>query len=574
MAHWWTRLRERKLGRWTLAYLAGAWLGYEVLSQVGENFAWPAVVMRVVTVVLAVGLPMVVVVGWFHGEKGHQRVRGTEILLLSGLLLLGAIVARLVVEGAGAAGSGPTTPIAGAYADILVNSLAVLPLENRSRDPDQEYFSDGLTEELMTALSRVPGLRLAARTSSFAFKQVAASADSIARVLRVRHLLDGSVRRDGEELRIAVALIDARDGYELWSRTYSRPALDVFAIQREIARAVVDALPLDPVLLDADWEPPGHATSVEAHDLYLRGKEAWNRRTGPELLRAVDLFEQAIALDSAYAPAWAALAETYVILPGYTSVTSRTALSRLRQAAARALELDSLLVQAHTALGYGTAWMSYDFPLAIRTLDRALAIDPDYATALHWQGELLAHAGRFEQARERFELAMELDPLAGVIRADFGQALQLAGEHEAAIELLEPYLAEHPGYPIAEYWLFYPALLTGRHARAEQLIRSLSDAFGLEPDGMALAVRAVGGDAPTEEGISALDAQPRSTSEIGLMTIAALYGQLGALDEGFAILERGADSPFQGVVYLVTHPVFAPFRDDPRYEELAGLVTL
>lgn len=568
MSFSWNDLLERKMVQWALAYLAGAWVAYEVLSQIGENFAWPPVVLRVITVVLAVGLPMVLVVAWFHGERGRQRVAVVELLLLLGLAGLGGVGVRAVMDG----GAAPAPP--DRDDGVLVNSIAVLPLSNLSGDPGQDYFSDGLTEEIMGALARVPGLRLAARTSSFAFKGRTVGVDSISRALRVRHVLDGSVLRQGDSLRITIALMDAREQYELWSATYRRPATDVFAIEEEIARSVVEALPLDPVLLEAEWRLPENATSLEAFDLFLLGKEAWNRRTGPELLRAIELFEAALAIDSTYAPAWAALAGTYVVLPGYTTVSARTAYDRLRETGRRALELDSLNVEAHTALGYGTVWYGRDFETGIRRLERALEIDPDYATALHWLGEVLAHADRLEESRARFELALEVDPLSRVTVADYGQALQLAGRLEEAIHLLDGLLRDSPDYLIGQYWLFYPTLLTGRYERAEALVRSVARGVGLDPDGMATTVRGVAGEVPREEAVAALNAQPRSISGVGLVLLTALYGQLGALDEGFAALEEEAGTPIQALIYLVTHPMFEPYRSDPRYGPMAARVRL
>ncbi|MDX1673753.1 MAG: tetratricopeptide repeat protein [Longimicrobiales bacterium] len=565
----WNELRERKIVQWTLAYLASAWVVYEVLSQIGDNFAWPPVVLRVVTVVLATGLPIVLVVAWYHGERGQQRVALAEVALVVAALALGYVGVRWVLVGAE---TGDPGPVEARDEGVLLNSLAVLPLRNLSGDPSQEYFADGLTEELMGALGRVPGLRLSARTSSFAFKGRDVGVDSVSLALRVRHLLDGSVLRQGDSLRVSIALIDARANYELWSRTYRRPAEDVFSIEQDVARSVVEALPLDPVLLDADWRLPDNATSLEAFELYLLGKEAWNQRTGPSLLRSIELFEQALAIDSTFVPAWAALAETYVVLPGYTAVSGRTSFERLKETARRALALDSLNVQAHTALGYGTVWAGRDFQTGMRLLDRALEIDPDYANALHWQGEVLAHAGRFEEAWARFELALEVDPLSHVTVADYGQALQLAGRNQAAIEVLDELLERAPGYLIGEYWLFYPALMEGHYERAEALIRSVARRTGLDPDGMARAVRAVAGEIPREAGIAALDAQPRTVSGVGVVAVSALYGQLGAVEKGFELMTEKATN--QVHIYLVTHPIFEPYRSHPRYERLVDAVNI
>lgn len=573
MQGWWKEFRQRKFARWTLGYLAAAWVMYEVLSLVGDNFDWPPVVLRVITVLLVAGLLVTAVLAWFHGEVGRQRVSPTELALLIVVVGLAALSVRGVWGSARPADAGPPTPTGPVtQPSIHRNSVAVLPFQNSSGDPGRDFFSDGLAEELLRALSRVPGLVLAARTSSFQFRDRSVAVDSIARALHVRHLLDGSVTRRGDSLRVSVALVDGLGGYEIWRHLYLRPAIDIFDIQEEIARAVVDAMPLEPVLLQTRWELPQSSTSLEAYDLYLLGRQAWRRRTGEDLLRAVDLFGRAIALDSTFAPAWAGLAETWAVLPGYTSVSARTGYERLRPAALRALELDSLMVEAYTALGYGTAWQTYDFAGGIDYLQQALEIDPDYATALHWRGELLAHAGETEESRDHFDRALERDPLSGVIHADYGQALQLFGTLDASIERLDAHLAHDPGYLIAEYWLLYPCILTERWDRAARLIRSVAEGLGLDPDGMALAVRALAGDAARDDAIAALDAQPRAVPGVGRTLLAALYGQLGALDRGFEILEEGADSPFQGVVYLVTHPIFDPFRDDPRYRPLADLV--
>ncbi|MBW3554293.1 MAG: hypothetical protein KY466_12315, partial [Gemmatimonadetes bacterium] len=266
----WGEFRDRKVVQWSLGYLAAAWVLYQVLSQVAENFAWPPAIMRGATVLLAVGLPVAAVLAWYHGEKGRQKVGLAEVVLLGACGLLGAIAVRAVTVG-----TGREAPQAEAPPAVLLNSIAVLPLTNRG-EADQEYFADGLTEELMGALSRVPGLRVAARTSSFAFRDRRVGMDSVAAALRVRHLLDGSVQRRGDSVRVSVALIDSRNHYELWNASYRRPLADIFALQQEIARAVVEALPLDPVLLAGDWTFQPHTAELPAYDLFLLGRQAWN----------------------------------------------------------------------------------------------------------------------------------------------------------------------------------------------------------------------------------------------------------------------------------------------------------
>ena len=280
-----------------------------------------------------------------------------------------------------------------------------------SPDGANEYFSDGMTEEIITALSKVEGLRVAARTSAFAFKGKRESVSEIGRQLRVGTVLEGSVRRAGDRLRVTAQLINVKDGYHLWADAYDRDLRDVFAVQAEIAQAIAGALKVK-LSGEAATMVARPTMDLTAYDLYLKGRHALNQRYGASLLQAVDYFEQAIARDPRFAQAYAGLADAYVLLPGYSVTNSSEAWPKGRAAAERALALDSTLAEAHTTLAYGRFLFDGDWRAAEQGFRRAIALNPGYATAHHWYGDYLGGRGNLEGYLQELRRAQALDPLS------------------------------------------------------------------------------------------------------------------------------------------------------------------
>jgi eukaryotic-like serine/threonine-protein kinase len=317
-------------------------------------------------------------------------------------------------------------------------SVAVLPFTNLSANRENEYFSDGVTEELISALGRVAGLRVAARASSFAFKGKPLDVREVGRELNVGAVLDGSVRRVGTRLRVTAELVQAHDGTRLWSETYDRELRDVFAVQDDLARAIVRAL------RERLRLPPGPAgglvkastRDLEAHDLYLQGRYLWNQRTYESLLRGITYFERAVARDSTYAEAYAGLADTYLIVPVFGPTRPRDAFPKAKLAAERAVGLDSSLAEAHASLGYAYMLNEYDWRGAKAELERAVILNPNYATGHQWYAEYLRATGQVAAAVAELERARELDPLSRIIADELSYYLALNGRHEEAFRLL------------------------------------------------------------------------------------------------------------------------------------------
>ena len=362
-----------------------------------------------------------------------------------------AAAAAMVVAAAGILGTmvwlgstgGPRTTAA----ETVGPSIAVLPFENLSPDPSNAYFADGMTEELIGTLARIPGLRVPARTTVEAYRGVEMAAERIGVELGVQTVLEGSVRKQGEQLRIAVRLVDAATGFQLWSETFNREMRDVFAIQDEISQAIAAKLKVRLAQGSSDGAT-APTTNIEAFNLYLQGRFLWNQRTEEGIRASIDRFERAIVADPGFALAHAGIADAWVILPGYSDVDSEVAFPNAREAALRALEIDPNLAEAHTSLAMVLWSYDHDPEASAREYRRALELDPDYATAHHWFALLLgSDLETREEALEHLRRAEELDPMSRIIKAAYGSQMLKVGRIDDGIAKIEELRRLDPDYP-------------------------------------------------------------------------------------------------------------------------------
>jgi len=445
----WTRLRRRKVVQWSVAYAAGAWGLLQGLAYATATFHLLTVLQPLATIGLLIGLPIVLVIAWYHGDRGQQRITAAELAIITLLFLLGGGLFwrydHATEAGTGAAAASPDAA-GGAASDEVAsgNSIAVLPFVNMSKDAENEYFSDGISEEILNTLAQIPDLRVAARTSSFSFKGQQKEITDIARELKVRMVLEGSVRKQGERVRITAQLIDADKGFHVWSQTYDRELKDIFAIQDEIAHAITDSLQVKMGAIHAVGPAKPDTTDLQAYDLYLKGLSLWQARGRVNLDEAERLFEQAIARDPKFAKAWAGVALVESLRPDWFLTPDSVALPRSQDAAQHALALDPLLPEAFAALG-NTAFYEGRWATGRVLFERAVAIAPSYATAWQWFGWGLSIAGATEESLTASRRAVELDPRAPIVRADYTQSLRRAGrnleaEAECAKLLSDPAL--------------------------------------------------------------------------------------------------------------------------------------
>jgi TolB-like protein/DNA-binding SARP family transcriptional activator len=454
-------------------------------------------------------------------------------------------------------------------------SVAVLPFVNMSPDPEDEYFSDGITEEITTALSRVDGLRVAARTSAFVFKGRNESVGEVGRQLGVEHVMSGSVRRVGDRLRVTAQLIKVEDGYHRWAEIYDRDLHDLFAVQEEIAHAIVGALRV---------KLAGEATTIvvrptadlAAYDLYLKGRHAVNQRRGESLVRAADYFEQAIARDPRFAQAYAGLADAYVLQPGYNVASPSEAWPRSRAAAERALALDSTLAEAHTTLAYGSFVFDRDWRAAEQGFRRAIALEPGYATARHWYGDFLGGRGDLEGYLHEIRLAHALDPLSLMIGTEVGRALWALRRNDEAVTQLQQVLRADPLFAEAHATLGRVYIQQGRLAEAIDALQKAVELRGRDALDVAELAYAYGvAGMRTEAQRLRAELEARSRREYVQPTVmAVVYTGLGEHERAFDWLERAAAERDGWLAESFFYPTYDPLRSHPRYARLLQVLEL
>jgi len=564
------RLRHRKLVQWALAYLAAAWLILQLVDLLADNFAWPASVPRTTTVLLAVGFLAALVVAWYHGEKGAQRASGMEILMLAGILVVAGAAVGFLGRGPGRTVEGADAP-AGAAAEQ--NSIAVLPFVNMSGDAKEDYFSDGLTEELLNVLAQLPELRVASRTSAFAFKGQEVGIDSIARALRVAHVLEGSVRQAGERVKITAQLIDAATGYHLWSQTYERDYQDIFAIQEEISQAIVASLKLrlPGERAGRDLMVP-ETSDPEAHKLVLQGMAAVRAQNEGSVRQARELFEQALTRDPDYLRARAELASVLFTLAYRGVLPVEEGYGAARREAERVLAVDPGNAEAHVVLGLVAEWQDWDWKRGEAHYRRALERNPSNAPAHTGLGWLLMRLGQSERALDEAKRAVELDPLSAQAHNALGALYIYASRYHEGIAALEKALALAPeatnvvGNLALVHALLGALPVALRYAEQARAVDS-TDTFVLSTLGLIHAK--AGRRAGAEQMLRLLDALPVAS----WMDRAAVNLALGRTDVVFEQLEKALAAREPYLADLPMDPLFQePLGDDPRMKRLLARV--
>jgi len=438
----------------------------------------------------------------------------------------------------------------------ITPSIAVLPFADLSPEKDQEYFSDGLAEELLNSLVKVQGLRVVARTSSFQFKGKNEDLRVIGQKLNVANVLEGSVRKQGQRVRISAQLIQTSDGFHLWSEAYDRDLTDIFAVQEEIARSVAGSLR---VTLLGEKAPSPRTTSGEAYNAYLQGEYFYARPSIKEnLKKAIAYYEQAISLDPNYAPAWAALSRAQQLQAGgYGPVQEY---SKAREAAERALALDPSLADAHAAIGLIKLYYDWDWAGADASFQRALALEPGNAEVAHGAARLAATLNHFDEALRLSRRAVELDPLRATARFDLAFIAWWAGRLDEAEGAIRKALELDPQYPSHTFFsCVYLARSRPQEALAEAE-RNTDPGFRLQ--GLALAYHALARKQESDRALAELIAKYQA---IGAFQIAEVYAFRGEADAAFSWLERAYEQRDPALIFIKGDPLLKNLERDPRY---------
>jgi DNA-binding SARP family transcriptional activator/TolB-like protein len=455
-----------------------------------------------------------------------------------------------------------------------VVAIAVLPFANGSADANVDYLSDGITESLINSLSRLPRLRVMARTTAFRYKGREADPQAVGAELKVQAILTGRVSQRGDELVIQADLIDARDGAQMWGERYSRKLSDLLLVQTEIAREIGEKLRLQLTREERQRATRQHTANIEAYQSYLKGRYYWNRRSVPDLQRAIEQFKRAVALDPAYAQAYSGLADAWYVLSG-VHLPPREAAPRARAAALEALKLDDQLAEAHASLAMVKWRYDWDWEGAEAEFKRAIALDPNYATAHQWYGLLLADRRQFEAARAELALARSLDPLSLIISANVGLSLYFARQYDAAIAEFNRTLELDQSFAYAHRFLGWAYTQQGDYALALAAYRRMAQ---LDDTPGALAYlahcQALAGDKQAaRDSLTRLQeiSKQRYVSPYYLAVVALGLGENG---QAIDYLTQAADDRSDLMVLLGVEPRFDALRADPRFAALlrrAGL---
>jgi TolB-like protein/DNA-binding winged helix-turn-helix (wHTH) protein/Tfp pilus assembly protein PilF len=450
--------------------------------------------------------------------------------------------------------------------------LAVLPVQNLSGDAGREYISDGLTEELISQLGNTNPARMGviARTSSMAYKGTAQRVDQIAKELGVDYVLEASLRQSGDRLRITAQLIRASDQTHLWARDYDRAAGDVVALQNEVAQAVAQQIQVSLIPEEQMRRAAAAPVTPEAYDAYLKGRFFWNKRTPEDMNTAAAFFRQAIHSDPKYAHGYVGLADTYLFQVLWDQLSPSEGVPLARAAAEKSLELDDRLAEAHTTLASIKDEFDWDWRGSEAEYQRALELNPNYATAHHWYAELLAEMGRFEEATAEIKKAQLTDPLSAVIATTLGEMNCRRGHCDKAVEQYGGVLRMYPGFPQAQYLLAEAYARMGMYEKAVAEIDRAEQGAHLGPGWRSVTLAyAAGMSGRSQEALNLIEQIKKETGPQHVdYYLAIVYGALGDKDQAFARLEgalrvRGSDLPSVQADYRLDG-----LKSDPRYKDL------
>jgi TolB-like protein/tetratricopeptide (TPR) repeat protein len=550
----WAKLRRRKVVQCGLVYVAAAWGFLQGLEYVSESFHWPEQLRQIAIIALLIGLPIVLVLAWYHGDRGQQRITTPEFAILTLLLLIGG-GAFWYYQRTSETATVATPPSPTAVATD--RSIAVLPFVNMSADREQDYFADGISEELLNLLAQVPELRVIARTSSFSFKGKVVDITEIARKLNVDHVLEGSVRKSGDTLRITAQLVRASDSSRLWSQTYDRQMADVFKVQDEIAAAVVTQLRIK--LLGS--APQVRQTDPKAYALFLQGREVMRQYNAEAIEESIALYRRALAIDPRFAPAWTELAAAYFAQVDLGLLTTDQGLPMAREAINQALANDPTYAAAYARLAILDGVIEGDLAAAARHVEQGLARDPANLDLISSAGRIAGGLGRSDQAIALVEYLVARDPVNVMGHDGLGHAYRAAGRLDDALAQFRTVLKLSPGFGSEHYFLGEVLLLKG-DAKAALAEIQQEPVESYRRLGLSMANHALGRKAESD---AALDEVIRKHEQTMAFNIAYALAWRGEADRAFEWLDKADKYRDLGLGLIARHPMLVSLHSDSRW---------
>jgi adenylate cyclase len=585
-----SELKRRNVYKVAVAYLVVAWLVIQAASILLPTFDAPSWAMKVIVLLLVLGFPAALIFSWafeitpegivreteVEATKSITRKTGRKIVAITTVLAViaaGLFVFQLLRTRSTSAFAGPSADRSSSLpAGAVPNkSIAVLPFDNLSRDPDNAYFCEGVQDEILTRLAKVADLKVISRTSTQHFKSAPENLPEIAKKLGVMHILEGSVQKAGDRVRVNVQLINAMNDAHLWADTFDRQLTDIFAVESEIAKTIAETLQARITGSEKSSIAKAPTTNPEAYELYLKGRFFWNKRSGADLRKAIDYFNQAIAKDPKYALAYTGLADSYMLLPNYdfSGTPVRESIAPARVAIEKALDLDDSLAEAYASRGLLDT-VELQLERAVVDFARAIELKPNYATAHHWLmlGQLAL--GRFDPALAEGKRALELDPLSVIINADVSWTYACAHQFDEAEKRVRKTLEIDPRFFLAHYYLGGILQLQGHLNEAipefQKSVDLNNDAYSIAMLGQAYARD--GQKAEAQKILARLTEESKSRY-VSPYAWALLYNGFGDKERAIAELERAFQTGDTNYLFVIkVDPLLKELRGDPRFEAL------
>ena len=592
-------LKRRNVFRVGIAYVISAWVLLQIVDLVLENVNAPDWVMQVFMLALAIGFPLAVFFAWAfemtpEGVKRESEVdRSQSITPQTGhkmdrsiIIVLAVALAWFAWEKYSLEESGPRPEPAPPETVQAQNvptksssstsgnekSVAVLPFINMSDDEQNEYFSDGISEELLNVLVRVEGLRVPSRTSSFTFKGSTKKLADIGKELQVDHILEGSVRKAGDRIRVTAQLIDVNTDTHLWSETYTRELDDIFAVQDEIAHAIVEALKVTLTGAEEKSLTQRSTSNAEAYNKYLLGRHLWNQRSIESLRAATKPLREAVEMDPDFGQAWAALADAYALIPEYGAGSISEFVPLGREAAEKALAINPDSARALTAQAYIKAMYEYDITGAMADYEKAMVLEPGYATAHQWYGELLAAQRRIDEAMYQLHVASELDPLAPIIRHVKGWILTFTDDPEKALKYYLEALELNPHMQATIGNLVDLHIILGQYDLARARSREYAQLVGFDPMASLAVIDAV--ENPELQNRALMLLSESDAVRDGTTDRAVQLALLGEYDLALDNLEQAFEAGDPYAIHMNRMSIYDPLRKNPRFQMLLKKMNL
>jgi TolB-like protein/Flp pilus assembly protein TadD len=573
-------LKRRNVYKVAVAYAIVGWLLVQIATQVFPFLEIPTWVVRLVIVLVAAGFPIALVIAWAfeltpEGIKRTEDVDSTAwarqprkytwifvvivgAALSVGLFFTGRYTGRTTTSAAGT--------------ELPAKSIAVLPFESLSEEKGNAYFAEGIQDEILTHLAKVADLKVISRTSTQHFKSAPDNLPQIAKQLGVTNILEGSVQKANDQVRVNVQLINALTDAHLWAETYDRKLTDIFVVESDIAKTIAETLQAKLTGLEKTAMSKKPTANPEAYELYLKGRFFWNKRTAADLRKSIEYFEQAIAKDPGYAQAYAALAQSWKLLPAFNGGAPTDCFPQAEAAAKKALALDDTSSTAHAALASLKGLNGFDYPGAIAEYERTLQLNPNDATARQWfANDALANVGQTEREIAELKHAVELDPLSLVINSNLGVAYIHAGRLDDAIAQLRKTVELDDTFYYSRYNLAQALELKGLiHEATAEYQKTISMTEDPVPLGMVGRLFALHGQ--KDEALKILQKlrQSREQHYTAAYALALIYVGLGDRNEALNWLEQGyREHDGFNIGPIRVDPLLAPLHGDPRFDALA-----